>query len=248
MSTVSEPCTLGSVRTGGHRPLARRAALAGLLASAGGLALGSPVQRFVARYLGGDVGPDAGWLRSLVPGTDRFRIYSVAGFIPAVEPARWRLAVGGMVERPRSFSLAELGSLGPVDLVADFQCVTGWRVPEVRWRGVPLARLLDAVSPRDGVGGVEFTSADGVYATSLTLEQAGRDDVLLAWELEGDVLSAPHGSPVRLLVGPMYGYKSLKWLSSVEVVPRAGRGYWEERGYDADAWVGRSNGRDDRPT
>jgi DMSO/TMAO reductase YedYZ molybdopterin-dependent catalytic subunit len=46
----------------------------------------------------------------------------------------------------------------------------------------------------------------------------------------------------------MYGYKSCKWLDSVEVVARAQPGYWELRGYDVDAWVGRSNGRADEPT
>jgi DMSO/TMAO reductase YedYZ molybdopterin-dependent catalytic subunit len=46
----------------------------------------------------------------------------------------------------------------------------------------------------------------------------------------------------------MYGYKSLKWLRSIEVTSRVWPGYWEERGYDVNGWVGRSNGRDDDPT
>jgi DMSO/TMAO reductase YedYZ molybdopterin-dependent catalytic subunit len=57
-----------------------------------------------------------------------------------------------------------------------------------------------------------------------------------------------HGGPVRLFVGPMYGYKSLKWLERIEVVDALNEGYWEVRGYDVDAWVGRSNGRQDEPT
>jgi DMSO/TMAO reductase YedYZ molybdopterin-dependent catalytic subunit len=45
----------------------------------------------------------------------------------------------------------------------------------------------------------------------------------------------------------MYGYKSCKWLEAIDVARGApARGYWEERGYDVDAWVGRSNGRDDK--
>jgi len=46
----------------------------------------------------------------------------------------------------------------------------------------------------------------------------------------------------------MYGYKSLKWLESIELTERVVPGFWEERGYDVDGWVGRSNGRDDEPT
>ena len=53
---------------------------------------------------------------------------------------------------------------------------------------------------------------------------------------------------MRLYVAPMYGYKSIKWLDSIEAVADVVPGYWERRGYDTDAWVGGSNGRDDAPT
>ena len=96
---------------------------------------------------------------------------------------------------------------------------------------------------------MQFTSFDGVYTESLTLEQARRDDVIVAYELEGDEpISRPHGGPVRLYVAPMYGYKSFKWLDGIDVVRRRAPGYWEQLGYDVDAWVGESNGRDDAPT
>jgi DMSO/TMAO reductase YedYZ molybdopterin-dependent catalytic subunit len=66
--------------------------------------------------------------------------------------------------------------------------------------------------------------------------------------MEGKPVTSAHGGPARLYVAPMYGYKSIKWLETIEVsetVPRPG--YWEVRGYDTDAWIGKSNGRDDRP-
>ena len=72
--------------------------------------------------------------------------------------------------------------------------------------------------------------------------------MLVAYELDGEPLSSEHGGPARLYVAPMYGYKSLKWLRRIDVVPRVVPGYWEERGYDVDGWVGRSNGRDDDTT
>ena len=61
---------------------------------------------------------------------------------------------------------------------------------------------------------MRFTSFDGAYTESLTLDQARRDDVIVAYELEGEPLSAEHGGPVRLYVAPMYGYKSFKWLDA----------------------------------
>ena len=52
---------------------------------------------------------------------------------------------------------------------------------------------------------------------------------------------------VRLYVAPMYGYKSLKWLQRITLVAQPRSGYWEQQGYDVDAWIGRSNGRSDTP-
>src|SRR5262249_28995272 len=129
-----------------------------------------------------------------------------------------------------------------------FQCVTGWRVSDVKWRGVKLRDVLDRVGVTDEARAVRFYSFDGAYSESLTLEQARRNDVILAYELEGNELSSAHGGPVRLYVPPMYGYRSIKWLGGIEVVKKVVPGYWEQRGYDVDAWVGRSNGRDDDAT
>ena len=95
---------------------------------------------------------------------------------------------------------------------------------------------------------LRFVSFDGAYTESLTLDQAHRPDVLVAYELEGKPLSTNHGGPARLYVAPMYGYKSCKWLERIELTARVEPGYWEHNGYDVDGWVGKSNGRDDQPT
>ena len=101
---------------------------------------------------------------------------------------------------------------------------------------------------QDEATALRFHSFDGEYTESLTLAQARRKDVIAAYRFEGDALSDMHGGPVRLYVAPMYGYKSLKWLDRIELVKKVVPGYWEQRGYDVDAWVGRSNGRDDEST
>jgi len=95
---------------------------------------------------------------------------------------------------------------------------------------------------------VQFVSYDGAYTESLTMDEARRPDVLVVDTLDGDAIGRAHGGPARLLVAPMYGYKSCKWLSEIRVTPRVIPGYWERLGYDQEAWVGRSNGRDDAPT
>ena len=125
--------------------------------------------------------------------------------------------------------------------------VTGWRVRDVGWQGVRLSELLDRAGVRDTASAVQFVSFDGTYTESLTLEQARRDDVLVVGALGGKPIGRDHGGPVRLLVAPMYGYKSCKWLSEIRLTRSLEPGYWEAYGYDQDAWVGRSNGRDDAP-
>ncbi|MFF5261128.1 molybdopterin-dependent oxidoreductase [Actinomadura viridis] len=224
-------------------PVGRRVVLGMLGLGVAGVAVGASLQRGVNRALA-----PIGQIGDVLPGAGGFRYYSVVGGVRPRTPERHRITVGGLVREPRAFDMAELAALPQTRLTRDFQCVTGWRVPDVMWAGVALPDLLDAagVSPR--ARAVRFTSFDGVYTESLTLEQARRRDVLVATEMLGAPVTHDHGGPVRLFVAPMYGYKSLKWLEGIELTDRVVSGYWERRGYDVDAWVGRSNGRDDVPT
>ena len=65
---------------------------------------------------------------------------------------------------------------------------------------------------------------------------------MLAFEMDGQPLSRPHGAPARVVIPEMYGYKGVKWLTKMELVDHQPTGYWEGLGYDQNAWVGRSNG------
>jgi DMSO/TMAO reductase YedYZ molybdopterin-dependent catalytic subunit len=177
-----------------------------------------------------------------------FRYYSVVDSDPHVTPAQYRLTVGGLVERPTTLTFADLQALPQTHLTKDFQCVTGWRVPGVHWSGVALPDLLNHVGARSSAAAVLFTSQDGVYTESLTMDQAMRRDVLVATAMVGSTVTKEHGGPVRLYVAPMYGYKSCKWLGGIQVADHVEPGYWEQEGYDIDAWVGQSNGRSDAPT
>jgi DMSO/TMAO reductase YedYZ molybdopterin-dependent catalytic subunit len=214
---------------------------AGILA---GKWLADGEQRVLA-YLGNR---DPTGLTQLVPDGGGFRYYSVTGSVPKRTAATYRLTVAGMVDRPTTLTLDGLGALPQSGLTSDFQCVTGWRVPQVRWSGVALPDLLDHVGVRPGASALRFGSFDGEYTESLTLDQARRRDVLVATGMLGGPVSDDHGGPVRLYVAPMYGYKSIKWLDRIEVTNQVVPGYWENLGYDVDGWVGRSNGRDDAPT
>jgi DMSO/TMAO reductase YedYZ molybdopterin-dependent catalytic subunit len=241
-----EPSTPAEAEYTGS-PLGRRVFLGVVGLGAVGVATGARVQGFFERTIGPVVAKDGTGLSALLP-FGRFRIYTVTGSLPARSPSEWSLRIGGLVDRPLRLDYAELRAMTPTSLTRDFQCVTGWRVQDVQWRGVRLADVLDLAGVQPTARAVRFTSFDGVYTESLTLDQARRRDVIVAYELEGSPLSRAHGGPVRLYVAPMYGYKSLKWLDGIECTDRVVPGYWERRGYDVDAWVGRSNGRDDEAT
>ncbi|MFI5047303.1 MAG: molybdopterin-dependent oxidoreductase [Acidimicrobiia bacterium] len=229
------------------KPVGRRVVLGLVGLGAVGVLLGARAQDWLERAVGPLISKDGTGLSSLLP-IGRFRIYTVTGSLPSRSHADYRLRVSGRVDNELTLSYEELRAMAPTSLTRDFQCVTGWRVPDVLWKGVRLSDVLDRAGVQAGAKALQFKSFDGAYTESLTLEQAMRPDVLVAYQLEGDDLSDAHGGPVRLYVAPMYGYKSCKWLEEIVVTNGVREGYWEVRGYDTDAWVGKSNGRDDSAT
>ncbi len=229
-------------------PVGRRLVLSVLGLGAAAVAGAPLLQRGMENGLGALADKDPTGLTGLLPNGGGFRYYSVASSVPKKGPADYRLTVGGLVARPSTYTLSDLRALPQTRMVRDVQCVTGWRVPDTPFEGVRLSEILDAAGVRPGAKAVRFTCFDGAYSESLTLDQARRPDVLVALRMQDRGLTHAHGGPVRLYVAPMYFYKSAKWLSGITVTDAVRPGYWEELGYDVDAWVGRSNGRDDTPT
>jgi len=225
-------------------PVGRRVVL-GMLGLAGvGILFGSrvgPVLTAIAER-------DPTGLTGLLPGNGRFRLYSVVSSVEETPAAQYRLTVDGLDTAPTQLTFADLAALPQTTIITDVQCVTGWRVPDVPWSGVRLSDLLAHLGAATDSGAVLFGSSDGAYTESLTMAQALRPDILIATAMDGEPVSHDHGGPVRLYVAPMYFYKSIKWLDRITVSDQVVAGYWEERGYDVDAWVGRSNGRSDAPT
>jgi DMSO/TMAO reductase YedYZ molybdopterin-dependent catalytic subunit len=189
---------------------------------------------------GGDlVTPTRPWYEyvfdTVVP-TGRFRIYTVNG-IPSYRRSTWKLTVDGLVQRPYQLSLRELHQQPMTREVRDFHCVTGWTVPGVTWSGVRLSHLLAQAGVAPRAGAVVFWSSDGAYVDSLTMAQALRSDVLMAYGLNGAELPVEQGAPLRLIMPAMFGYKSVKWVYRIQVVEQPIVGFWEQRGYDMDAWL-----------
>jgi DMSO/TMAO reductase YedYZ molybdopterin-dependent catalytic subunit len=224
-------------------PVGRRVALGLLGLGALGIATGTRAQTAVTTVLAPIQLRDPTGLTSLLPVGDTFRFYSVTGGVPTRDATSYRLDVGGLVDHPLTLTLADLRALPQTDLVRDFQCVTGWRVPQVPWSGVRLSVLLDRAGVQAEGRAIRLLSFDGTYTESLTLDQARLPDCIVALRMLGGDVTHDHGGPVRLYIAPMYGYKSIKWLSGIVVTDHVIPGYWEHRGYDVDGFVGSSNGR-----
>ncbi len=235
-------------RAAAGTPIGRRVVLGMAGAGLAGILWGSRAQRVIGSALSPLSAVDGLGALGFLPAANRFRIYSVVGFLPSVRPVDYRLRLDGLVRQPSELSLADLEAMPAVTVRRDFQCVTGWRVPGVAWKGVLLRQVLERAGVGPGARAVSFGSFDGTYTESLTLDQAYRDDVVVAYQMQGRPLGTEHGGPVRLYVAPMYGYKSCKWLSRIRLVERVEPGYWEQQGYEVDGWVGRSNGRHDTAT
>jgi DMSO/TMAO reductase YedYZ molybdopterin-dependent catalytic subunit len=200
-----------------------------------GVIFGASIQNFLGNVFGSGLG-------GLLPGGDRFRIYSITGKYPKIRESDYRLKVGGLVDQPTTFTLDDLKSMPATKLDLDFQCVTGWRVPNVHWEGVRLSHILETVGVKSSAVALTFESYDGADTESLTLDQAHLPDVIVAYRMLDAPITTEHGGPVRLYVAPMFGYKSLKWLSAIKVVNVVQPGFWEQNGYPVNGWLDGTTG------
>jgi len=218
-------------------PVGRRVVLGLVGLGAAGVVGGASFSRRLSDWLAPAELHDPTGLLSALPLGPVFRFYSVTGSVPRRDEKTYRLTVGGLVARPTTYHLDDLGSLPRTSFTSDFHCVTGWVVPGVEWAGVRLSELLDRAQPSSSAKAVRFRSFDGVYTESLPLDEAWEDHVIVALEMLGGPVSHEHGGPVRMYVDGQYGYKSTKWLSGIELTEDEVPGYWEHRGYDVDGTI-----------
>jgi DMSO/TMAO reductase YedYZ molybdopterin-dependent catalytic subunit len=225
------------VNDDGARPYGRRAFLGLLAGGASSLLWAGPAARALAPVTSGF----SQMLGNLLP-VGGWRIYTISGSMPIFDERSYRLEITGLVRNPVQLTYAQLRALPQAHQVSNFHCVTGWSVDNVRWGGVRFSDLLALAEPLPSAQAIRFVSLEQPYNDSLTLDQARLPNVMLAFDMDGQPLSRPHGSPARVVIPEMYGYKGVKWLTKMELVDHQPTGYWEGLGYDQNAWVGRSNG------
>ncbi|MHB8630666.1 MAG: molybdopterin-dependent oxidoreductase, partial [Candidatus Limnocylindria bacterium] len=164
---------------------------------------------------------------------------------PSVEATKWKLDIGGSVERPFSLTYDDLLNLDAVEQLKTLECISnevgGGLISTALWTGVPLRDLLVRARPKAETYDVKLTSVDG-YTDSIRIDKAMDPDTIVAYLMNGVTIPQDHGYPARLLVPDIYGMKNVKWLRSIECVTFDYLGYWQERGW-SDLAVINTNAR-----
>jgi DMSO/TMAO reductase YedYZ molybdopterin-dependent catalytic subunit len=146
------------------------------------------------------------------PKDDRYQHHLAGGF------ADWRLPIEGLVANPTGISLEDLKRLPSRTQVTQHNCEQGWSAI-AEWTGVPLGRVLQEAGMLPEARYVVFHTVDGWW-DSLDMFDALHPQTLLAYGMNGGALPVAHGAPVRLRVERQLGYKSLKFLSRIDVTDR----------------------------
>jgi DMSO/TMAO reductase YedYZ molybdopterin-dependent catalytic subunit len=177
--------------------------------------------------------------------------------IPKLDPAVWRLNVGGLVDRPLSLSLRDLTNMPSHTVMVTLECAGNGRsalepktkgeqwnlgaVSTAEWTGVPLLEVLDRAGVRAGAQdvlfrGIDSGTIDGLdrpihFERSLSLDVARGSDVLLAYAMNGEPLPVQHGYPLRAIVPSWYAVASVKWLDSIDLRDSPFRGHYQADTY-----------------
>ena len=175
--------------------------------------------------------------------------------IPYVDASAWTLEIAGLVERPVTLALADIERRPARTEVVTLECAGNGRalyaphvisqpwlqeaVGTAEWTGTPLAPILEEAGIADEAAEVVFTGLDRgiqgdvehLYERSLSLQEAQRDEILLAYAVNGQPLPPQHGFPLRLIVPGWYGMTSVKWLAAITVVAEPFRGWQQDAAY-----------------
>ncbi len=146
----------------------------------------------------------------IAPPSEAYKRLQAGGF------ANWRLTIDGMVDRPGSFSLAQLKSYPSRSQITILACEEGWSYI-AEWIGVPLSHVLDLVGVQPQARYVVYFSIEPDWWESIDMADATHPQTFLAYGMNGGELSVGNGGPLRLRVPRQLGYKSVKFITHITV-------------------------------
>lgn len=188
--------------------------------------------------------------------TPQDQVFSVQHYgIPEFDYNDYRLEIGGMVRNPKQFTVDQLKALPKAEVVMTLECAGNGSNPgfmnavcKNRWGGTPLAPLLADCGIDPAVTEIVFFGEDKQeevlrpgtkrelkvevpFGRSMSVIDAQRPDLLLAWERNGQPIEHRNGAPIRLIVPGWYGVANVKWLTRIECRDRRYMGRYMARDY-----------------
>jgi DMSO/TMAO reductase YedYZ molybdopterin-dependent catalytic subunit/thiosulfate reductase cytochrome b subunit len=156
------------------------------------------------------------WLNGTMPSSAEYDRLVAEDF------ASYRLRVGGLVQAPREFSLADLKGMRKQEQITTHFCIQGWS-GVAEWGGVPMRDILDVVKPLPQARYAVFYSLangsdGGRYYDVHEMVNMHHRLTLLAYEMNGAPVSVLHGAPLRLRCENELGFKMVKWIAAIEFV------------------------------
>jgi DMSO/TMAO reductase YedYZ molybdopterin-dependent catalytic subunit len=146
----------------------------------------------------------------MAPPTDAFKRLQAGGF------ADWRLSIDGMVDRPATFSLAQLKSYPSRSQITMVQCEEGWSYI-AEWIGVPLSHVLGLVGVHPQAKYVAYFSFQPDWWDSMDMADALHPQTFLTYGMNGGELPVGNGGPLRMRVPRQLGYKNVKFITRLTV-------------------------------
>lgn len=138
---------------------------------------------------------------------------------PTPDSISWSgLRVDGLVKMPATFTLKDFEFLPLVEVVEDFQCEEGWVAANQRWEGVSVANFFEVSGMSLGTRYIGFSAGD--FTVTLPVEEAMATNVIIALRHQGQLLTAEHGGPCRLVVPGKECFYSVKWVDRMTALAK----------------------------
>ncbi|MEM4738048.1 MAG: molybdopterin-dependent oxidoreductase [Acidilobaceae archaeon] len=173
-------------------------------------------------------GSSPSWPRGQKP-ISNYVIYGIEGLL-SIDPKTWSLRISGLVARELNLSLEDLMSRSIEIHDRDFHCVTGWSIKGNMWLGVRIRDLAEEAGLSSRAKWLLASSLGG-YSTVIPLDEALREDSIIAIGLNSKPLTRENGYPARIIIPRLYGWKSAKWLKELVFLEEYVDGYWEALAY-----------------
>jgi DMSO/TMAO reductase YedYZ molybdopterin-dependent catalytic subunit len=169
---------------------------------------------------------------AITPNED-FYITSKGG-TPSVKASQWQLKIDGLVEHAFSLDYEKLRALPRFEKVLTLECISnsigGNAISNARWTGTPLRPLLERAQPVPDAAYAVLHAADG-FTTGHPVSRLWNEQNAIVYGMNGEDLPPVHGYPARMFIPGKFGMKQPKWITRIEFVKEAHRGYWESQGW-----------------